>query len=155
MLKLRHSAISWKILSYFEFNNNNMLGREQEEAGNVSCTKKSNSFPSIRSVGYRLLTLLVRKVYLRVTMSLRNKSLQYAICALGCKVCISVYAMDNICPHSDNLSFREDLAFSSKTMPNHTLHQLQHQDFMEEGSGWRTGLTAVQSFQPLWIFGVS
>ncbi len=37
---------------------------------------------------------------------------------------------------SDVVSFREDLAFSNMTMPDHILHQLQHHGCVEEGSGY-------------------
>ncbi|KAL0152720.1 hypothetical protein M9458_052443 [Cirrhinus mrigala] len=42
--------------------------------------------------------------------------------------------MNNIYSHPDVISFREDLAFSIMTMPDHILHQLQHHGCVEEGS---------------------
>ncbi len=44
--------------------------------------------------------------------------------------------LNNICSHPDVVSFREDLAFSNMTMPDHILHQLQHHGCVEEGSGY-------------------
>uniref|UniRef100_A0A8C1L1X7 Ig-like domain-containing protein n=1 Tax=Cyprinus carpio TaxID=7962 RepID=A0A8C1L1X7_CYPCA len=47
-----------------------------------------------------------------------------------------VQSNNNICSHPDVVSFREDLAFSNMTMPDHILHQLQHHGCVEEGSGY-------------------
>ncbi len=52
------------------------------------------------------------------------------------------------CSHPDVVSFREDLAFSNMTMPDHIPHQLQHHGCVEEGSGYWNGQPAVQIFHP-------
>ncbi len=52
---------------------------------------------------------------------------------------------NNICSHPDVISFREDLAFSNMTMPDHILHQLQHHGCVEEGSRYWNDLSPIEN----------
>ncbi len=56
---------------------------------------------------------------------------------------------NNICFHPDVVSFREDLAFSNMTMPDHILHQIQHHGCVEEGSGYWNGQPAGPDLSPI------
>ncbi len=54
-------------------------------------------------------------------------------------------------PIQNVVSFREDLAFSNMTMPDHILHQLQHYGCVEGGSGYWNGQPAdLSPIENIW-----